>query len=103
MINKTIWFINDYAGSPYHGMEFRHYYLAKEWVKKGYKVYIITASYSHLFRKKPKIDKTFNFGNIDGIDYIWIKVLNYGESTNKKRVLKWFEFKVNFFFYLYQK
>lgn len=50
MDKKTIWIINDYAGSPYHGMVFRHYYLAKEWVKKGYNVYIISATYSHYFK-----------------------------------------------------
>jgi len=27
--NKTLWIINEYAGSPYHGMEFRYYYLEK--------------------------------------------------------------------------
>jgi len=25
-MSKNIWIINEYAGSPYHGMEFRHYY-----------------------------------------------------------------------------
>jgi len=24
-MNKTLWIINEYAGSPYHGMEFRHF------------------------------------------------------------------------------
>jgi hypothetical protein len=38
--NKTLWIINEYTGSPYHGMEFRHYYLGKELVKRGYNVYI---------------------------------------------------------------
>ncbi len=100
---KTIWIINDYAGSAYHGMEFRNYYFAKEWVKKGYKVYIITASYMHLFKKLPKINGNFTFENIDGIDYIWVKVPNYGESTNKKRVLKWFVFSAKLFFLPFSK
>ena len=38
-MSKTIWFINDYAGSKYHGMEFRNYYFAKEFVKSCYKRY----------------------------------------------------------------
>jgi glycosyltransferase involved in cell wall biosynthesis len=89
---KTIWIINDYAGSPYHGMVFRHYYLAKEWVKKGYKVYIISATYSHYFKKLPISEKNFNFENIDGINYLWIRVPSYNNSTDKRRVLKWFVF-----------
>jgi glycosyltransferase involved in cell wall biosynthesis len=95
---KTIWIINDYAGSPYHGMEFRNFYFAKEWVKKGFNVYIITASYMHLFKTFPKIKGNFTFEKIDGINYLWIKVPKYGESTNKKRVLKWFIFTLKLFF-----
>jgi glycosyltransferase involved in cell wall biosynthesis len=91
-MNKTLWIINEYAGSPYHGMEFRHYYLSKELVKRGYNVYIITASYSHLFYNKPEIKEDFTIDNIDGINYVWVKVPEYKESHDKKRVLKWFIF-----------
>ena len=97
-MNKTIWIINDYAGSPYHGMEFRNYYFAKEWVKLGYKVYIITASYSHLFKNLPKVKGNYTFENIDGINYVWVKVPHYINSTDKKRVLKWFVFTSKLFF-----
>ncbi len=97
-MNKTIWIINDYAGSPYHGMVFRHYYLAKEWIKLGYNVYIITASYSHYFKNLPQINSAFTFEKIDGINYIWVKVPHYNNSTDKKRVLKWFVFTAKLFF-----
>jgi len=91
-MDRVIWIINDYAGSPYHGMEFRNYYFAREWVKMGYRVYIITASYMHLFKQLPKTEDEFTFENIDGIEYVWVRVPNYGKSTDKKRVLKWFIF-----------
>ena len=98
MKNKTIWFINDYAGSSHHGMEFRNYYFAKEFVKQGHEVYIVTASYMHLFKKLPEVTSNYTFEKIDGINYIWVKVPNYGESTNKKRVLKWFIFTAKLLF-----
>ena len=98
--NKTLWIINEYAGSPYHGMEFRHYYLGKELVKRGYNVYIITASYSHLFYNKPEIKEDFTIENIDGINYLWIKVPEYKNSHDKKRVLKWFIFTFKTYFKL---
>ena len=97
-MNKTIWFINDYAGSKYHGMEFRNYYFAKEFVKRGYNVYIITASYMHLFKNLPKVKGNYTFEKIDGINYLWIKVPKYKNSTDKKRVLKWFIFSLKLFF-----
>ena len=95
MAKKTIWIINDYAGSPYHGMVFRHYYLAKEWIKKGYEVYIISATYSHYYKELPPSDRIYNFEKIDGINYIWIKVIKYKDSIDKKRVFKWFIFTLN--------
>ncbi|PID82180.1 MAG: hypothetical protein CSB16_02600, partial [Clostridiales bacterium] len=45
---KNILLINHYAGDPNKGMEFRPYYMAKEWVKLGYEVRIIAADFSHL-------------------------------------------------------
>ncbi|WP_457563604.1 glycosyltransferase family 4 protein [Caminibacter pacificus] len=102
-MSKTIWIINDYAGSAYHGMEFRNYYFAKEWVKRGYEVYIISASYMHLFKKLPETNGVFTFEKIDGINYVWTKVINYGKSDNKKRVFKWFEFAGKLFFLPFSK
>ena len=99
---KTIWIINEYAGSPYHGMEYRHYYLAKEFLKMGFSVYIITASYSHLFTNLPDVKKSFNIEKIDGINYVWVKVPKYKNSWDKKRVIKWLFllFKHTFFYQL---
>jgi glycosyltransferase involved in cell wall biosynthesis len=93
-VNNYIWIINDYAGSPYHGMELRHYYLGKELFKKKYNVTIISSSYSHLFKNLPKSKKE----NIDGIDYLWLRTFNYGNAHNKRRVLKWFLFMFKCFF-----
>jgi len=94
MIPKNIWIINEYAGTPYHGMEFRHYYLGKELVKLGDTVTVVSSSYSHLFKNLPKQKRE----NIDGVDYLWLKMFDYGESHDKRRVLKWFLFMFKLFF-----
>jgi len=91
---KNIWIINEYAGTPYHGMEFRHYYLGKELVKLGNKVTVISSSYSHLFKNLPEQKQE----NIDGVNYLWLKTFDYGESHDKRRVLKWFLFMFKVFF-----
>ncbi|MCX7953885.1 MAG: glycosyltransferase family 4 protein [Bacteroidales bacterium] len=100
---KTLWIINEYAGSPYHGMEFRHYYLAKELLKYNYNVYIITASFSHLYKTLPKVKNRFTIENIDGIKYVWIKVPKYSSSRSKKRVLKWFVYTFSLFLLQFKK
>ena len=67
--------INHYAGSPEMGMEFRPYYFAREWVKKGHRVDIFAASYSHLRRVNPKVRHDFQEEIIDGIHYHWIVLI----------------------------
>lgn len=68
--------INHYAGSNIHGMEFRPYYLAREWVKMGHNVTIIAASFSHLRQKNSDIS-VITEEVIDGIRYIWLPVNKY--------------------------
>ncbi len=79
-------------------MEFRHYYLSKELIKLGYTVTIISSTYSHLFKKIPPHQKWFNFEQIDGIQYVWIKVPKYPSAHSIKRVLKWFWYTFSLFF-----
>ncbi len=87
----NILLINHYAGSSFHGMEYRPYYLAREWVKMGYKVTIISASYSHLRRKNPDIKKEIQEEIIDGIKYLWIKTPDY-QGNGMKRIINMFIF-----------
>lgn len=79
--------INHYAGSPEMGMEFRPYYFAKEWQKKGHKVLIVAATYSHL-RKKQGVK---GFHKIDDINYYFVKTNEY-QGNGIMRVMSMFSF-----------
>jgi len=81
----NILLINHYAGSQTYGMEYRAYYLAKEWVNQGHKVTIVAATYSHLRLKNPTTKKDYQVEMIDGIKYIWLKTPPYEGSL--KRIL----------------
>ena len=37
----NILYLNHYAGGPAWGMEYRPYYLAREWVRSGHKVQML--------------------------------------------------------------
>ena len=90
-MNITI--INHYAGSPYHGMEFRPYYFAKYWIKDGHKVTIIASSYSHLRKNQPKFSafQMIKGEYIDDIKYIWIRGNTYmGNGLFRFINLFWF-------------
>ncbi len=98
MKNKHITIINQYIGSPYHGMEYRHYYLAKNLIAQGYKVTLVSGSYSHLFSCPPKVTNNVEKEMIDGIEYLWIKVPKYKSSKSLGRIWNMFYFawKLNF-------
>ena len=87
----NILYINHYAGSPEMGMEFRPYYLSREWVKMGHKVTIVAGDYSHLRIKNPSVTKDYSIELIDGIEYVWVKSGDY-QGNGVKRALSMFRF-----------
>lgn len=92
----NILLINHYAGSVRHGMEFRPYYLAREWVRSGHRVHIVAASQSHvrsqapLLNGKDRLDET-----IDGIEYTWFATPSYqGSGAARLRNIAAFVFRL---------
>ena len=69
----NILLINHYAGSPALGMEYRPYYLAREWVRAGHRVQIVAADFSHVRSRQPVADDE----TIDGIAYRWLQTPPY--------------------------
>lgn len=87
--------INHYAGSLELGMEYRPYYMAKEWSKKGHDVTIIGGSYSHVRTNQPEVGKNFEEQNKDGIRYVWIKTPEYsGNGFSRFISMLTFVFKI---------
>ena len=79
--------LNHYAGSPAHGMEYRPYYLAREWTRMRHHVRIVAASYSHVRAKQPHMEgEGSSFETIDGIDYQWFPTPPYqGNGLGRMR------------------
>jgi glycosyltransferase involved in cell wall biosynthesis len=73
----NILLINHYAGSPVHGMEYRPYYLAREWVRAGHRVQIVAASYSHVRSQQPAVAAQPVDELIDGLAYRWLPAPPY--------------------------
>ena len=69
----NILYLNHYAGSPALGMEFRPYYLAREWVRAGHRVQIVAADFSHVRARQPRAGDEV----IDGIAYRWLATPAY--------------------------
>jgi len=73
----NILLINHYAGSPRHGMEFRPYFLAREWVRMGHRVQIVAAGFSHVRATQPVLNGNPLDETIDGIAYRWLPAPAY--------------------------
>ncbi|WP_312643058.1 glycosyltransferase family 4 protein [Hydrogenoanaerobacterium sp.] len=80
----NILLINHYAGSPEMGMEYRPYYLAREWNKLGHNVTIVAADYSHLRSKNPSIHESVHEKVIEQVRFVLIKTPVYTENDRKR-------------------
>ncbi|HBI02598.1 MAG TPA: glycosyltransferase WbuB, partial [Paenibacillaceae bacterium] len=87
----NILLINHYAGSKMHGMEYRPYYMSREWVQMGHQVTIVAADQSHLRTKNPVVQDEFTEEWLDGIRYVWLKTPPY-EGNGVKRAFNMFSF-----------
>jgi glycosyltransferase involved in cell wall biosynthesis len=74
----NILLINHYAGSLRHGMEYRPYYLAREWVRLGHRVRIVASARSHIRSCAPDLGGRARLDEIiDGIEYTWFATPPY--------------------------
>ncbi|MFZ5548523.1 MAG: glycosyltransferase family 4 protein [Pseudomonadota bacterium] len=69
----NILYLNHYAGSPTLGMEFRPYYLAREWVRAGHTVHMVGATFSHVRSRQPVAGREL----VDGIHCHWVPTPPY--------------------------
>lgn len=89
---RTVWIVNQYGSTPDTGLGGRHYYLAKELARLGYKVYLIASSSHHLLREKPDIQGRFKIESTEGFNFVWVNMPSYLGAHSKKRVLNWLFF-----------
>jgi glycosyltransferase involved in cell wall biosynthesis len=74
----NILLINHYAGSLRHGMEYRPYYLAREWRRLGHQVRIVASARSHVRAESPRLGGLSRLDEtIDGIEYTWFDTPAY--------------------------
>lgn len=81
-----ILYINHYAGSSRHGMEYRPYYLARHWARMGHEVTIVAASFSHLRIKSPQPFADMTEEVIDDVRYVWLKTPPYSGNGPRRVV-----------------
>lgn len=72
--------INQYAGAPSLGMEYRPHWMALEWQKLGHEVLIVAGDRSHLRRVQPAVGRS----PIGGVDFLTLRTPPYGENGPRR-------------------
>lgn len=95
---KNIWIFYQDGGTPKQGWGDRHFFLAKEYIKKGYKVTIFAGNNCHRYNSPVTFKGQFLHENIEGVHYCWVKIPAYSDSISFTRILSWllFAFKLLF-------
>ncbi len=94
----NIWIVNHHALTPDMSGGTRHYDFAKELIKRGHKVTIISSSIHYSTYKELKDYKENDYlkESIDGIEWIWIKTPPYsGNGLSRVKNMFSFMFGVN--------
>lgn len=90
-MNKTIWYLHPYAGSPSIGYAGRSYYLTHEFNRLGYKAFIISSSYHHLFNRDCLQTETIKSELLDKVPFVWLKTIYY-KKNGIKRLINMFSY-----------
>ncbi len=73
-------------------MNFRQFYFAREFVRAGHQVLIVSSSYSHQFLVQPHTEGVYTKEAIEGVEYVWIKSPSFRGSADNMRILHWLVF-----------
>ena len=74
--------INQYAGAPSLGMEFRPHWMAVEWQKLGHEVLIVAGDHSHLRRAQPARGRS----HVDAVDFLTLGTPGYTSNGARRFV-----------------
>jgi glycosyltransferase involved in cell wall biosynthesis len=67
-------------------MEYRPFYLAREWVRMGHEVTIVAASVSHVRTVVPLINGALTQETVEGVTYNWLKTPAYQGNGIKRGI-----------------
>jgi glycosyltransferase involved in cell wall biosynthesis len=72
-------------------MEYRPFYLGREWLRLGHAVTIVAASHSHVRTQAPVFEGDLGQENVDGLTYLWLRTPAY-QGNGARRAINIFAF-----------
>lgn len=91
-MEKKVWILNHYAGTPSITSGLRHYCLAKYLIREGYQTTVFAASTIHNTERNLITDNhKYITDNSEGVPFVYIKTRNY-KGNGLKRILNMFDY-----------
>ena len=89
----NIWLVNHYANAPYEPGDARHWSHARELMRRGHQVTVISSSYHHLKHEQMKSVRRGStvFQMVEGVPFVWMPTIAY-KTDSIFRVAGFFEF-----------
>lgn len=72
--------INQYAGAPSLGMEYRPHWMALEWQRLGHEVLVVAGDHSHLRRAQPHVGRS----RVEGAEFLTLRTPRYSENGPRR-------------------
>lgn len=80
----SILLINQYAGGPGLGMEYRPHWMARNWIAAGHDVTVVAGSFSHLRQSNPTVDSAVVEQVVDGVPYMFLRTNAYRGNGGRR-------------------
>lgn len=80
-VKKTVWVINQFAGTPESGWGERHFYFSQHWLKAGFDVKIISGSFNHVFKKTINVKGLYEYEDYEGTNFYWVNTPRYRATS----------------------
>jgi glycosyltransferase involved in cell wall biosynthesis len=76
----NVWLVNQYAYTPREHAGSRHFAFARELIRRGHDVRVISSSFYHKGRRQLYADphSPVKAGSVDGVPYVWVRTPAYG-------------------------
>jgi len=78
---KTIWLVNQFAGTPESGWGERHFYLSKDLVSPDQRIVIISSGNNHMFNRNDNLKGLFTYQEYEDVEFLWIWIPPYNPQN----------------------
>jgi len=89
-VKKSVWLVNQFAGTPESGWGERHFYLSKDLVGPDQRIVIISSGNNHMFNRNKNLRGLFTHEIYEGVEFLWIWIPPYNPRNFTRFIAMFF-------------